>query len=111
MSHLTHEQSAREKKALAEKLKRVEREAAYNAASDALDQLINADTSKRKELEEAIIRADAEREVESVKWESAKASFAKARTEWESSIAEWERVRANWQKARDALDEFNRSGK
>src|SRR5262252_4799763 len=31
--------------------RRVEREAAYNAASDALDELINADMSRRRELE------------------------------------------------------------
>ena len=91
--------------------RRMEREAAYNAASDALDELINADTNRRKELEEAFVKADAEREVASIGWEAAKATFNKARAEYERAIAEWEQVRANWQTSRDALDEFNRAGK
>jgi hypothetical protein len=88
----------------------MEREAAYNAASDALDELINADTNRRRELEDAFAKADSERETASVTWENAKVTFNKARADYERSIAEWEQIRANWQKSRDALEEFNRAG-
>jgi chromosome segregation ATPase len=90
--------------------RRVEREAAYNAASDALDQLINADMSKRRALEEALAKATAERDTATVKWETAKTIWTQARSDWNKAIAEWEQATANWQKSRDALEEFNRGG-
>ena len=90
--------------------KRTEREAAYNAASDALDDLINADTSRRKELEDALAKANTERDTATVKWENAKTIWNQARTDWNKAIAEWEHASGYWQKCRDALEEFNRGG-
>jgi chromosome segregation ATPase len=88
--------------------RRIERDAAYNAAFDALDELINADTNKRRELEEAFAKANAQRDIAGAKWEQEKTNWNKARVDWEKAIAEWEQVRADWEKARDALEEFNR---
>jgi chromosome segregation ATPase len=98
-------------RALEERLRgRAEREAAYNAAADALEQLLATETGRRRGLEDAFARAESEREIASVTWEKAIAAFNSARLEYEQSIAEWEQVRARWQSSRDALDEFNRTG-